>query len=760
MANIIRIEVDASDALRAQAELARLHAGINRFTGGVDGASKSGTSLKTVFAGNVLADFFQRGLGAAVSFTAAAVAASAAGEDANRKLEFSATQAGLSYTVAAGQAEDFARRVGASNTEAASTFSSIIQLAERAGRAGDAELIGKRFADLGAARGIKGAELQPLIGTILSGQDEGLNRLGIDDPGKLQEAYAKQIGKTTDALTQQDKARAALNAVLTKGAAAEGQAEERLRSTAGQLDTASASVANLATQFGDSLTNSIEFRNSLDLISAALSSVMTSHVEARRQLEKGLKTPQQLADEASEGTGRRIKSAIVGGFSTPLALGASVVDSLRLGFGQITADEFKAALKGNIDASFSAGKLQTAADLKAFQDVQADIVKQKADAAAIASKPAAAVVDDKALKQAEAARKKFVAETLATRDAASDFLSSIQQRADGENPFTKLFTDGLTSLEKIKTEFAPFGDAFVDEMTRMQLGALDTERALLSLGSQLSATRLQQEARRLEQPSGGLTGPEDRQLDVLKARVSALNSNTGDRREAEALRRGFAAQSAFQVSQEDRALFERILALRPLGNTASALAQQKVIDDQVLEATQNLTVSARFSPDAFTRGLADARATALDARAAQRETEVKDAIAREQAGQLIQTDARELLKQVQASGLSDSAKNKELLAITGSLSEKELTPDLRAGRVAALREGARVESGRESQAEARAVKLDALVAKLDAALSGKGIKVDTPAVALNVQLDDTLALTETSLGPGFTPGRRLPGSDF
>ena len=94
----------------------------------------------------------------------------------------------------------------------------ITQLATNSGRTNDIEKLQKGFLDLSSARGIGVADLDNLIGTILSGQDEGLNRLGLSDPSKLQATYAASIGKTADQLSQMEKTQAAVNAVMEKAA--------------------------------------------------------------------------------------------------------------------------------------------------------------------------------------------------------------------------------------------------------------------------------------------------------------------------------------------------------------------------------------------------------------------------------------------------------------------------------------------------------------------------------------------------------------
>ncbi|HEV2864340.1 MAG TPA: hypothetical protein VGX48_25300, partial [Pyrinomonadaceae bacterium] len=378
MSNRVVIEVAVDEDGKASAALHSLEGDVLRFTAGVNRAGTEGMKLRDVFAGNVLADFFQRGITGAVQFGASSVQAAAVAEDSNRRLEFTATRAGISYTKAAEAAEDFGRRVGASNTEAARTLSDLVRLAERAGRPGDVEQIQQRFADLAAAQGLKGGELSELIGTILSGQDEGLNKLGLPDPSKLYAQYAASIGKTADALTEMEKARAALNAVEAKGAEAAGQADARLLSTAGKIDTAAASYENLKAQTGEAITTSIEFRDVLDTVRDALGSLVTSHAEARRELALGLKSPEQIAQEERDGIGRQVFNAGKGALTALFAVNAQVGGgALLLDQLGIPTNTFDPAVQ---DAIYNPGQRQYEARVEQLRALKAEIEKQEADA--------------------------------------------------------------------------------------------------------------------------------------------------------------------------------------------------------------------------------------------------------------------------------------------------------------------------------------------------------------------------------------------
>lgn len=224
--------------------------------------------------------------------------------EAYRQLSAAALEAGQSVEFLTGENKRFAALTGISNTQASSTTSLITRLATNSGNTSQ-EYISKllnAFADLGAARGIKGTELKDLIGTILSGQDEGLNRLGISDPGKLYQAYAKQIGVTVDSLTQFQKVQAATNAVLEKAGIFAGSAERRMNSLDGQIAQSKAAWENLADGLSRSFTTSGPVTDFLTEASRLLKELTIDLDKVNKELEKGRK-PRDIAKELYPGPG-------------------------------------------------------------------------------------------------------------------------------------------------------------------------------------------------------------------------------------------------------------------------------------------------------------------------------------------------------------------------------------------------------------------------------------------------------------------------
>lgn len=249
------------------------------------------------------------GIGFAVKGFSDAAEAAFDSERAYRKLSSAATEAGLSVSVLSDKNRDFAKSAGLSETAAANVQAKIAQLATFSGQPQNIDKLNQSFLDLSAAKGINSKDIDVLIGTILSGQDEGLNRLGISDPGQLQKVYAKELGKSTEALTQQEKVQAAVNAVMDKAAIFTGANADKMQSLSGQAEAASAKLDNLYTNFGKGLTGSLEFRNALTLANDLLNAMTTNIDDVQSKLAKGI-SPKRLAQEEANRPINQVKDAV------------------------------------------------------------------------------------------------------------------------------------------------------------------------------------------------------------------------------------------------------------------------------------------------------------------------------------------------------------------------------------------------------------------------------------------------------------------
>lgn len=273
---------------------------------------------------------------------------------ANRLLASSATEIGVTYGVLAEKNKKFAELNALALTDAARTTAQIARLAGGTGKPQNFDRYSTAFSDLSAARGIDARQQEALIGNILSGQDEGLNKLSIADPGELYKAYARQLGTTADKLTQFQKAQAAANAVVEKSEIFKGAAEARLQSFEGRAATLDARIGNLTTSLSNSATRSYEFNTALDASSKFVQNLTRDVDELQRKLALGIKPtdkdfsdaakPSFLSEQASSvgrgffrfmsGFSEVLDIASIGSFRRPLGLGTGFKD---------TADRFAEA---------------------------------------------------------------------------------------------------------------------------------------------------------------------------------------------------------------------------------------------------------------------------------------------------------------------------------------------------------------------------------------------------------------------------------
>jgi hypothetical protein len=257
-------------------------------------------------------------------------------ERANRLLAASATEAGLAYADLAEKNRKFAELNGLSNVGAATTTARIAQLARAGGRPQDIDKLLTSFSDLSAARGLNPRDLETIIQQIQSGQDEGLNKLGLPDPSVIYRKYAQEIGKTADALTQFEKVQAATNAVVEKSEIFKGAAQARMQSLEGVTASLTARWDNLTTSFANSFAQSREVGQSINALSGFVKQLTYDSDALQKKLSLGF-SPAQLAKEtaASFKTFDEIKAAFarttdpLGIVFDPLSSNGTTENSLR-----------------------------------------------------------------------------------------------------------------------------------------------------------------------------------------------------------------------------------------------------------------------------------------------------------------------------------------------------------------------------------------------------------------------------------------------
>jgi hypothetical protein len=272
--------------------------------------------------------------GAAIAGLSIAIQKTIEADRANRLLASSALEAGKSYGFLVDKNAEYAKMTGQSNVAAARQSAMITRLAAQSGQSENIGGLMKSFANLGAAYGIDPNQMEDLIGTILSGQDEGLNRLGISDPGRLYAEFAKRnkLGNP-DNLSQQQKTQAIAEAVQKKAGIFDGAAENRMKSLEGNVASTTAAWDNFTTAMSASIAKSYEMQTALKTVGTLMKWVAGDQENFQKKVLAGTLTTADFKNQSEMGWGSRLMSGGAGlaGLSLlPLAGIAGITDMLGL----------------------------------------------------------------------------------------------------------------------------------------------------------------------------------------------------------------------------------------------------------------------------------------------------------------------------------------------------------------------------------------------------------------------------------------------
>ncbi|HEX7119148.1 MAG TPA: hypothetical protein VF212_10185, partial [Longimicrobiales bacterium] len=180
-------------------------------------------------------------------------------EAATAQLSATARFTGVSLGFLEREAATAQERFGLGAKEANGLVSEIIRLTSRAGEVQQTGQVLAAFLDLGAARRLSTEQTLQAVRQAILGIDEGTDRLFGANPSVLYEEFARQIGKSAGALTDQEKAQALVNAALTYGARVQGEYASWLETAQGRQQQASRAVQEFAVVLGRALEPVREF---------------------------------------------------------------------------------------------------------------------------------------------------------------------------------------------------------------------------------------------------------------------------------------------------------------------------------------------------------------------------------------------------------------------------------------------------------------------------------------------------------------------
>jgi hypothetical protein len=553
--------------------------------GGAGGGSGFGSgalgALGVPIGGAAIGAAVVGGGAAAISLAEKAIDISIEATRQNRLLAASATEAGKSYAELSAENAKFAKGLGVSNVQAAGTTARIQQLATFGGTPGRSAELEKSFGNLAAARGIGGDELGTLVGSILSGQDEGLNRLGLSDPSKIYDQFARSIGTTSDKLNQFQRVQALTNAVVDKSKIFDGSAEARMNTLEGTVAKSAATWNNLTTSLANNFAGSKEVHDALEGLNALLTEASGNVEDLQKKMSQGGNAA-GLAQSTAAGQGWR--DQLGGLLAIPsLVLGAGVHAGLRP-FNQATgydvggagvqadANQVYSAFSGQatdqradfILQQLNAQKLLDAQQKKAADAAKKDLDDRIAKEAAITAEKEKQAELEKTLRKAlqdpnsslaalqggllsaqgsgladdkkDVLVRDFEKAIDSIRDKAlqlkADVRDLLTTSAGQDNPLVKLMVDFETATERAEQRFGKFGAQFAQQMAAIERSQIQAQLNQQVYEISKRALQFNQQARRLQQIPDSQTGGFQRNLGLVGAAAQFVSSDVQLSRQA------------------------------------------------------------------------------------------------------------------------------------------------------------------------------------------------------------------------------------
>jgi hypothetical protein len=705
-------------------------------------------------AGRDALDGFAGGLGVPTSI-AAASAATAAGillignaaknasleaANAQRILRSDAQTAGIEFAAAQAEARKFGEDLAISNTQAEVSFARFLRVVKAAGLTENLADYRKRFADLAAAYGLTATEVETLTSQLLSGQDEALNRLGIADPSQLYNRYAASVGKTVEQLTEEEKVRARLLAVIEKGEQFEGVAAQRLTEQTGQWALLSKAISDATTNLGDFLTKRTVLADIPGLITS-LSKGENPITALQDRLDK---------DAAAKAAAARAKAEkdLDSYFQR---LGANVTPEARANpfgsfenrvsiLGKEGAEKERENFVRQFESIFKDKRLDTTTAI--FAEEQFRNIR------GILSPDKAAQIEEDFTKFFNKYAKVALGALKTARDAAEDNLDIMADRATGgNNPYVKILLDADERAKELQKTFGILGDKVVQEMQRAEEAYTQQKLLALDLDQALKTAALRREADALANFSG-VTAAEPRRLSIADKQIEAASSVPQLLARAEAIAKGIVRLQEGQLDEAGNRVNPNEALRFELGLDQAKINKEifdaltridtgggQRVEDRVNQALVDFftslppEVQARIASgqeggaqqrafaDAF-RGSADAQRRAID-------EEIAKARVADQAVQSIAEDIAKI-EEARRAGLSAREADARLLATTGELSPGEMTADIRQARIEALRREADATAQAQEEAKKAVENSTEATTKLTSSIDALAVSLRDP----------------------------------
>lgn len=259
-----RVAARAAQARREIEQMRRVEASASPFGAATGrGFSRSpGFSLTGAGAGAA-------GVGIAAGAVALSYASTAYSEyrsqaQAETYLANAARQTGQAYAAQADEVAKLRRELGLTTAQALELRAATLRFTGIIGKPGEANKLATSLANALAASGGSTSEIPDRLRQLSTGQDELFDVLGpvkiggiyAGSPETIYKAYAREILNVNRELTDLEKTQARYYAVLQAGAAAEGAAAERMKTSAGRIEVLTNRWSDLAGAIGRAVLES------------------------------------------------------------------------------------------------------------------------------------------------------------------------------------------------------------------------------------------------------------------------------------------------------------------------------------------------------------------------------------------------------------------------------------------------------------------------------------------------------------------------
>lgn len=138
-----------------------------------------------------------------------------------------------------------------STADSANLTAAFARLAFMSGNVGQTGKLMTAWMDLAAAQGLTLDQVMTGVNSTISGQDEGLNRLGLMDPSGIWKKWADALGTTVGKMTDQQKFQAIINEVTAQGGKVTGEYAKYLETAQGAQQAFNSSLEQFNAHVGE-----------------------------------------------------------------------------------------------------------------------------------------------------------------------------------------------------------------------------------------------------------------------------------------------------------------------------------------------------------------------------------------------------------------------------------------------------------------------------------------------------------------------------